>query len=176
MPKASPTKRQKRGKAIRADMLAELAATGVRRVSGSGVRATLRDGSIMLNMDRRARSGTGTGRIRLMQVQSIANEHLVCKRWKDGAVVGGEIIVMKPWELHHDSQYFAEATSITTVDAQTVTATDGTITETWKVTVDYIALTSLILAYRCVTGESFAGSDIAWIDLNVGGRAWALEF
>ena len=169
--KSTAPRRQKRRKPISASLLQQLAEGTVRSVSGSGVRAGTQNGSLTVSVDRKIPRAP----FRLMAIQSISNDYLTCKRLYRGATTGGNVMVLKPYELLHDVVYYPQLTVFTTVDAQTATATDGTTTETWAVTPDY-AVGQIILVYRLFTDYVDAGSAVAieWVDLNISGRAWAV--
>lgn len=111
-----------------------------------------------------------------MRVKSIANDYLTCHTW-DGTNEGTvDILVAKPAELRHVLATYAQLTGFTTVGTQTATATDGVDTETWKVTPDYV-VDGEIWATLCGsgTGVTVSGAELGWIDLNLSGRAWAVE-
>jgi len=171
MRRAGRITRQGAGKPISAAMLRDLAAGVVRRVSGVGVRATSReDGSLTISADRQLRR---VG-MRLMEVQTIETNYLSCLRVTNGATTPGAVSVLKPQELLHDLAYYPLLTSLVTVDAQTVTASDGSTTETWQVTPDYV-VGAWILACQVWTGEvDGAAAPIDWMDANTSGRAWAV--
>jgi len=159
-----------RGQRITADLLRRLSAGSVQVVGGAGANVTKQGGSIVVEQTPQIQRAP----FRLMSIQSISNDYLTCLRLYRGATTGGNVSVLKPFDLLHDVTYYPQLTTLTTVAAQTATATDGTTTETWKVTPDY-AVGSIILAYRLYTGEvDGSGESIEWVDLNISGRAWAV--
>jgi len=164
-------KSPKRRERITADFLKRLSAGSVQVVGGAGANVTKQGGSICVEQTPQIQRAP----FRLMEVQSISNDYVTCKRLYRGATTGGNVMVLKPYELLHDVVYYPQLTVFTTVDAQTATATDGTTTETWAVTPDY-AVGQIILVYRLFTDYVDAGSAVAieWVDLNISGRAWAV--
>lgn len=118
------------------------------------------------------------GAPRRMRVKSISNDYLTCRTW-DGTTEGGsDILVARPPMLRHVLANYAAMgiTSLTSVNAQSVTASDGTTTETWRVTPDYTTNCEVyaIRGSRGGTGVTDAdGNPVKWLDDNRDGRAWA---
>lgn len=110
-------------------------------------------------------SGRGTGgRLQQMTVVGVNADTLSC------TLNGEPVEVAKPPLLREaviDGQT-REAATITYVNPITVTATDGSTVETWKITPSYQG-GDIVFAMRGVTGVD----EVEWQDLNVDGRAWA---
>lgn len=110
----------------------------------------------------------GAGFIHLEITSITNNNYLVCK--PVGAATGA-INVAKPPTLQHSYGNYAGLTSMTTTDAQTVSATDGSTTETWKVSPPY-AVGQKIWAVPAVTGLTVSSKDVVLMDDNRAGRGW----
>lgn len=117
-----------------------------------------------------AGGGGSDGRAQAFIVMAVDADTLTCRTW-DGSVQGIEdVLVAKPPLLRQaviDGQS-RDGVAITWVNATTATATDGSDTETWKITLSYEP-GDIIYAVRAPTGVSAA----SWQDLNVDGRTWA---
>ena len=133
-------------------------------------------------------TGTGTGKRAVVRFGAdvdcfaaeitslITNDTLVVQRLDgDGVRVGSSMIVAKPYKLRHVAANYEWATSITSTDTNTVEASDGTNTYTWRVTPDGYAVGDIIYIQRVQYTGVTVGSDLKWIDLNVDGRAWATD-
>lgn len=116
--------------------------------------------------------GGGGDASQLFKVQSVANDYLACKSW-DGENEGEEAIhIAKPWLLQHDVARYAQLSSLTTVDAQTVEVqTNDEIEATWKVTPAY-APGDLIQAVTRKTGVLVNDEELPLMDMNHDARAW----
>lgn len=116
--------------------------------------------------------GGGGDTSQLFKIQSIANDYLACKSW-DGENEGEEIIhIAKPWLLQHDLARYAQLSSLTTVDAQTVQVeTTDDIEATWKITPAY-APGDLIQAVTRKTGVLVNDEELPLMDMNHDARAW----
>lgn len=145
-------------------------------LSGPGV--TNSPGSVTLSPSGRfselITEGGRTRPLLRLRVKTIANDYLTCRTW-DGTNEGSaDINVARPVELRHDVDYYPGLTSLTTVNAQEVTATDGADTETWKVTPDYVVDGEIWATVSGPgTGVTVSGTELRWVDLNLAGRAWA---
>ncbi len=80
-----------------------------------------------------------------VRVKTIYNDYLDCHMMTWDAVTqthreGADILyrVAKPYTLQHVAAHYDGLTTLTTVDTQTVDASDGATTETWVVTPKYI--------------------------------------
>lgn len=161
----------KRHKPITANFLQQLASGVVGGVSGAGARASNQNGDIVVEVDTLQRIPV----FRLMLVTAIQDRYLTCQRLRRGLAVPADVSVLRPYELQHDAAQFPAVTTITTTNAQEVIATDGVSSETWKVTPDYVAGTTRIIAMQLYTGETDNASElIKWVDKNWAGRAWAV--
>lgn len=109
-----------------------------------------------------------------LRVKTINDDYLECVTW-NGTTEGQTLNVAKPYELRHVVGNYPQLTSITTTDEQTVEATDGTTTETWKVTPDYTEDGEIEAALVNGTGVSVDGYDLKFIDMNNAGRGWGVE-
>lgn len=146
-------------------------------VGGEGIQITRLGQNIVVA---KMRGGTATAGVPIatrLIVTAIANDYLTCRRIDaDDVPFGDSILVAKPIELRHDYTLYSGLTGLTTTNAQTVSATDGTTTEVWKVTLDYQANESIIWAQPvAVSGVQVGGNELRWIDANVAARAWAVE-
>ena len=113
----------------------------------------------------------GAGETRL-QVTAIANNYLTCRTW-DGTTQGTvDILVAKPPMLRHVLANYPQLSSLTTVNAQQVTAIAGAVSETWKVTPLYTVGTE-IHAFVTATGVVVATIELTLMDANHSARAWA---
>lgn len=112
-----------------------------------------------------------------VKITAIANDYLTTRPY-DGTTTGtADVLVARPWCLQHVAAHYAGLTSLTTVNAQQVTATDGSTTETWKVTPSYQVGDEIEIRPVPVGGvvPTVGGVALAWIDANVDARAWAVE-
>src|SRR5690606_1135133 len=74
--------------------------------------------------------------IRLL-VKEELNNYLRCRSWDGDNEGTTDIYVAKPLLLRHDADLYPQLTSLTTNAADEVEVTDGSETETWKVTQSY---------------------------------------
>lgn len=111
-----------------------------------------------------------------LRIDSVEEDYLVCHSW-DGTTEGTVAInVAKPWKLRFDKDNYQLLTEIAKVgsDTQKATATVSSDTETWVVTPSYEE-NDEIYAISGKTGVVVGGADVGLVDLNVDGRAWAVE-
>ena len=102
------------------------------------------------------------------------NDYLVCRTW-DGTTEGDvDIDVAKPFQLRHIVANYDGLTTLTTTDAQTVTAGDGVTTETWAVNLAYF-VDCEIYAVKVPKGGTGDATATEWMDLNVDGRKWGVS-
>ena len=109
-----------------------------------------------------------------MQVQSISDDHLVCKTW-DGTTAGStEIKVAKPYELRKTVPLPSATYGSWGTGAQTRTNTTVEPDENQSVVPLYIAASTVIYAFRPQggTGVIVTGVALVWQDSNAGARAW----
>lgn len=108
-------------------------------------------------------------------IVAIFNDYLQCQSW-DGASLGGvNFYVAKPFKLLHVVANYPQLTSLTTVDEQTATATDGSTTETWKVTPSYVVGDEIRAARWGYTGVTVGAEQLSLIDVNNDARYWGVE-
>lgn len=139
------------------------------RLTGSG--ATFHKGKESMSA-RVTGVGPGSGLRRLL-IKDIGNDHLVCREW-DGQSEGTlDVLVAKPQLLQHDVDLYPQLTTLVTVDEQTVTAGDGSGTETWVVSPAYTADLSEVLASPFASGLTVGGQPVLLMDTNMAGRVWA---
>lgn len=119
--------------------------------------------------------GAGAG-VGLFVVKQVFNDYTLCDRIDAaGAVMAEDIPIAKPPELRHAASWYDGVTTITTVDAQTVTAATGSVSETWEVYWPYIVDTTLIVAIYATTGVTVGSDAVRWLELNLGQRRWTLQ-
>lgn len=124
---------------------------------------------------RRQRLQAALRPMKFAKVVTEYNDYLAVHSW-DGTTEGTALInVAKPWKLRHDYTHYAGLTSLTTVSASEVTVTDGTTTETWKMTPSYQA--GDVIAYWNIgkTGVMVSSVELTLVDVNLDGRAWAVQ-
>ena len=109
------------------------------------------------------------------RIKSEQNDFLTVRKW-DGSEEGTtNILVAKPFKLRHDADNYEGVTGITTTNASTVEATDGTDTETWHVTPSYQVDDVIYVNPVPFTGVESASIELKHVDSNRDGRAWAAE-
>jgi hypothetical protein len=119
-----------------------------------------------------------------MRVQSVGNDHLVCRIW-DGATSGTlDIPVAKPPELRRTGWHGATLDGITYTYSSGYqrSATDGVDTEDQVIGPPYTVSGGSveILALRPALGTgglgvTFNDAAVEWIDLNLAARRWEVE-
>mgnify|MGYP001578608077 CR=1 FL=1 len=130
--------------------------------------------------------------VQMFRVQSVDEDHLVCRTW-DGTTVGADDVkIAKPPELRRTGihgQTLVEANgtfsySYTSNIARTKTDTSDSSTENQVITPPYETVypLCLIFAIKGIAGgtdaeDGAAATDdlepIVWQDMNFAGRAWA---
>ena len=116
-------------------------------------------------------------RFERVRVKQEFNNYLRCRLWNGTADGADDIYVAKPEMMRHVLATYPQLTSLVTNDVNEVEVSDGVETETWMVTPDYATDTVIEVKYVRTTGVAGTGglTDIAWIDENRNGRAWAVE-
>jgi hypothetical protein len=117
-----------------------------------------------------------------MRVQSVSEDHLVCRTWKGGESGTVDILVAKPWELRKtgwDGQTI-DGITYTYSSGTARSATDGVDTENQVITSPYTVSGGYvdIVAIRYFQGGTdvtVANKAVEWLDLNLAARAWAVE-
>ena len=103
-------------------------------------------------------------------------DYLACHPIKaDGTVnIGVTVNVMKPWTLRRTpfDGILIDGVTCTYSDDATRSATDGTSTETQKITPTYTP-GDMICVEALWPPETISGSPVRLIDSNMDGRAWA---
>ncbi len=113
--------------------------------------------------------GTNTDLVALAGTSSINLRDVFATPRGSGDVV---IHIAKPWLLQHDVARYAQLSSLTTVDTQTVQVeTNDEIEATWKVTPAY-APGDLIQAVTRKTGVLVDDEELPLMDMNHDARAW----
>lgn len=108
---------------------------------------------------------------RWLRYKSQQNNHLVCRDW-DGELEGAEdVLVLKRPGLRHVSADYAGITSITTLAADKIRVTNGTITETVRVTESWQVNEEIEAEYRPM---SVGGVDYLWVEVGPRDHAWAV--
>lgn len=116
------------------------------------------------------------------RVQSVGDDHLVCRTW-DGATLGAvDINVAKPAELRRTGWHGATLGGITYTysSGSARSATDGVDSEDQVIGPAYTLSGGSveIVAIRGVqggTGVSVADVEVQWLDLNLAARRWEVE-
>lgn len=129
----------------------------------------------------RERSAAVPPVVALFRIESVAADHLVCRRWDDLAGAGAEdVLVAKSYLLRRtpfDGKTRDGITYTYTTDIERE-ATEGADSETQVVVPLYVA-GDVIAAASPVSGHflqpTVAGlpTTVPWLDLNLDGRAWA---
>lgn len=170
----------KPGEELTAARLTELVAAlnRVRFMTGDGERIVVEPHADTL-MIRGIDTGQAGATVSRFKVQAIHTDYLTCRSW-DGTTLGSiDVNIAMPWDLRRtpfDGQTVNGVTYTYTTDIQR-TATDGTNTETHVITPPYFADAEIYAARGLVGGAGVTvdGAALAWIDLNLAGRAWAVK-
>lgn len=109
------------------------------------------------------------------QITAIANDYLTGKRIDDatGLPAGDAVYIAKKESLRHDADQYPLVTSLTTVDADTVTMV-GAATETAKVTPDW-AVGLIIAVERKANGTGVSVGGVPLTLQEATGREWGVE-
>jgi len=117
-----------------------------------------------------------------MRVQSVSDDHLVCRPWRGGDISAVDILVAKPWELRKTGWDGETIGGITyTYSSGTArSATDGVDTENQVIGPPYTLSGGYVdlVAIRNVQGGTdvtVAGKAVEWLDLNLAARRWEVE-
>lgn len=141
----------------------------LRPCPGKNIRINHSSQGTMLSAEFAGSEGGGTV-IVPMRIKSIGYNALKCVKWDGGTPETEEIEVARPW-LQRQYVYQSDTElTITTVSEQEVTATDGTTTETWKITRAY-RIGDMIMAGKVTTVSDIGTWE--WVDMNNDGRDWA---
>jgi hypothetical protein len=146
------------------------------KISGPGVDFTNTNAGIACVFDLQTMAMAAATPIVRYRIKSIQNNYVTCRTW-DGTTEGTtDVLIAKPRKLRHVYGNYPGLTSLTTVDAQTGTATNGTITETWIVTPAYVVDDDLWAVTVAATGVTDgSGNAIVNLDVNDDARAWAVQ-
>ena len=120
--------------------------------------------------------------IRLMKIQSIDDDFLICRTWNGTTLGPTDIKVAKPYMLRKtpfDGETRAGIT-YTYTSVGTRTADDQTETEDQVIVPSYLANDEIIAILGTKGGTNTTDGEedpkkINWLDLNVDARAWAKE-
>lgn len=111
-----------------------------------------------------------------VRFKSQGNDYIVCRSWNGSDEGDTDIYIAKPWKLRHTASNYETITTLTTDDAETVTVSDGDTDETWKITPSYEVDDELYYVAVAGTGVTVSGvGELGKIDINVDGRAWAVD-
>ena len=115
------------------------------------------------------------GSLRL-RFKSESNDYITCRTW-DGTTEGThDVLVAKPPQLRHDYTLYAGLTGLTTTAVDEVTATNGLVIESWKVTTSYVIDGDIwATTPPSGTGVTASGNRVVWLDENRDGRVWAIK-
>ena len=110
------------------------------------------------------------------EITAIANDYLSVKLINliDDDVYGAAFDAAKPQMLRHDYTLYEGLTSLTTTKAQEVDASDGSTTETWKVTPSWQVGDRVRVRRTNKSGVTVSSSDLGW-EVAEDNRAWARE-
>ena len=97
------------------------------------------------------------------------NDYLECER-VDGD--GQTEYVAKPYKLRHNADNYSEASAITTVSVNQVTATVGGDSESWVIAHTYQVGDPILVVWDD-TGVQAGDTNIYYLDMNVDARHWA---
>lgn len=125
--------------------------------------------------------GGGVSGVVRMQIAEIFNDHLRCRMIEgaapDSPAGDTDYLVAKPLKLRHQASIYPQLDSLTTIDAQNVTAAaTGYESELWRVNPRYVVGQTLFAEALPVsgTGLEVSGERLVWMDANVDGRAWGV--
>jgi len=113
------------------------------------------------------RGGGGGDKPIRVTVTAVGSDTLTCLT-PDGQT----ITAAKPDGLRHAAGYYADLTSLTTVNAQRCTVVRGSETETWQVNLPYFVGCAIYVDYQPIGGTGMADNN--YIDDNRDGRKWGV--
>ena len=107
------------------------------------------------------------------RIKVIAADYLTVVRYPFGVETGAQFNVAKNFKMRHVLANFPGMTSLITVDAQTVTVSDGTNTETW-ITIPSLHVNDEVRVVSVAdgTGVTVDAMELIYEDKNRDGRAW----
>lgn len=108
-------------------------------------------------------------RFEMMQVVTEHSDYLDCLF----VVTQKPVKVAKPYKLRHVLANYDELTSLTTVSVNEITVSDGSTTETWKVTPNYEVGDQFVATRVDNTGVTVNNETLHWLDVH--SRVWAVE-
>lgn len=116
-------------------------------------------------------SGSGGGGLR-MQIHAIYGDYLACYAWNGSAFDTGTIInVARPYLLRCSVTSWNGQTFSSFVSYQQRSATNGSVTETQKITPEYVVGDEITALQKDSTGVTVSGADLTLEEVE-GGRQW----